>query len=102
MGADSGNGKYYRPVPDTDWNLRAGTHGLRPPEPPANTMLMPTAVAPGTYVGQSLTGPGLRGPVTHQLRSLNLLFKVSHIARVYDSLIPYQTLPNQVWQTRVQ
>ena len=47
-------GKYYRPVPDTTWNLDTGTHELRAPEPPASTMPMSTAVAPDTYVGQGV------------------------------------------------
>ena len=44
--------KYYRPVPDTTWNLDTGTRELRPPEPPASTMPMSTVVAPERYTGQ--------------------------------------------------
>jgi len=46
------NGKYYRPVPDTTWNLDTGTREFHTPEPPASTMPMSTAVAPDTYTGQ--------------------------------------------------
>jgi len=45
-------GKYYRPVPDTTWNLDTGTGKLRPPEPPASTMPMSTVLAPDRYTGQ--------------------------------------------------
>ena len=50
------NGKYYRNVPDTDWNLHAGARGLCQPEPPASTMPMSTPVAPDKFVGPSVAG----------------------------------------------
>jgi len=47
-------GKSYRPVPDTTWNLDTGARELRPPEPPASTMPMSTAVVSDTYIGQGV------------------------------------------------
>jgi len=48
------NGKYYRPVPDTTCYLHSGARELRPPEPPASTISMPTVVAQDTYIGQGV------------------------------------------------
>jgi len=60
-------GKYYRPVPDTIWNLDTAARELRPPEPPASTMPMSTVVAPDTYTGQGLVEAASLALACHNL-----------------------------------